>query len=117
MMCSVSSCRGNEGARGFLRRCKQGTGVHGAGRRSSVPLLQRRHEVCPWSSRRYHRRNMELHLRTGGRHGTSGAHQADRYPAVQIFGECCQGQLNGSESCACAWNHMLMLAAIYYSCH
>ncbi len=94
MICSGSSRRGSEGAHGFLRRRKQGTGVHSAGRRSPVPLPQRRHEVRPWSSCRYHWRDVDRHLRSSGRHGTSGAHQGDRYTGIQSPGRCCEGQLN-----------------------
>ncbi len=94
MICSGSSCWGSEGAHGFLRRRKQGTRLHSARRRSPLPLLQRRHEVRPWSSCRYHWRDMDGHLRSSGRHGTSGAHQGDRNTGIQSPGRCCQGQLN-----------------------
>ncbi len=94
MICSGSSCRGSEGAHGFLRRRKQGTRLHSARRRSPVPLLQRRHQVRPWSSCGDHWRDVDRHLRSSGRHGTSGAHQGDRYTGIQSPGRCCQGQLN-----------------------
>jgi len=101
MMCSGSSCRGSEGAHGFLRRRKQGTGVHSARRRSPVPLLQRRDEFRPWSSCWYHWRDLDGHVRSSGRHGTSGAHQGDRDSGVQSAGRYCQGRLKmlGVGSC------------------
>ncbi len=101
MMCSGSSCRGTEGAHGFLRRCRQDTRIHSAGRRPPLSLLQRRHEVRPWSSCRYHCRDVDRHFRSSGRHGTSGAHQRDRNTGVQSPRGCCQGRLKMLGICWC----------------